>query len=125
MKTHTTLGSDTLKAVRDEYPKNTFLAMGIEVVRSHHERWDGGGYPDGLADDEIPLCARIMAVADVYDAMRSKRVYKAPATHEECCEVILKGAGAHFDPAVVEVFRDLQAEFDSIVRAAADKEPPG
>ena len=125
MKTHTTLGSDTLEAVRDEYPNNTFLAMGIEVVRSHHERWDGSGYPDGLAGEEIPLCARIMAVADVYDAMRSRRVYKAPATHEECCDVILGGSGAHFDPAVADVFRDLHAEFDRVVREAAEKYPEG
>jgi len=121
MKCHTTLGSDTLEAVRDEYPRNEFIAMGIDVVRWHHERWDGTGYPDGLAGDAIPLAARIMAVADVYDALRSERVYKSAVGHEDAARVIVEGSGSHFDPRIVGVFRALEAEFDRVVREAVEQ----
>lgn len=115
MKSHTTLGAETLEAVRDEYPRNEFIAMGIHVVRSHHERWDGSGYPDGLHGEQIPLSARIMAVADVYDALRSKRVYKDAIGHEEACDIIFSGAGTQFDPAVIEAFELAKDEFGRIV----------
>ncbi|MFP6583970.1 MAG: response regulator, partial [Candidatus Hydrogenedentota bacterium] len=93
MRTHTTLGSETLEAVRSEYPNNSFINMGIDIARSHHEKWNGKGYPDGLAGDDIPLCARIMAIADVYDALRSERCYKEGFTHEKSRNIIIGDAG--------------------------------
>ncbi len=115
MKTHTTLGAQTLEAVQAHYPRNALISMAIGVVRSHHERWDGAGYPDGLAADEIPLPARIMAVADVYDALRSKRVYKPAFTHERSRAIILEGRGTHFDPLIVDVFDSIHGDFDAVV----------
>jgi putative two-component system response regulator len=88
--------------------------VGIEIAQSHHEKWDGSGYPDGLVGEDIPLAARIMAVADVYDALRSKRPYKPTFTHEESRDIILEGSGAHFDPDVVEAFRQLHEQFREI-----------
>lgn len=114
MKTHTLVGSETLEAVRRQYPGNRFVLMGLDIVRSHHERWDGGGYPDGLEGTRIPLSARIMAVADVYDALRSRRIYKPPVSHDESCRIIMEGSGAHFDPDVVRVFAGLHDEFNRI-----------
>jgi putative two-component system response regulator len=104
MKAHTVLGAKTLESVSHEYPNNDFVAMGIKIARWHHERWDGSGYPDGLAGEEIPLCARIMAVADVYDALTSHRTYKSAIEHLESREIIVAESGGHFDPAVVEAF---------------------
>jgi putative two-component system response regulator len=97
--------------VRRNYPENGFINMGIEIARSHHERWDGKGYPDGLSGEKIPLSARIMAVADVYDALRSRRPYKQPFSHEKACAIIQKDAGTHFDPAVVAAFVSLESSF--------------
>ena len=121
MKRHTTLGADTLRSVHAEYPGNAFLKMGIEVAQSHHERWDGSGYPYGMAGEEIPLAARIMAVADVYDALRSRRSYKAAMPHAAATEIILESRGSHFDPAVVDAFAVLADEFEA-VRTALDSE---
>jgi putative two-component system response regulator len=104
MKKHTIIGAETLGDVRAQYPKNAFLNMGIAIARSHHEKWDGNGYPDGLVGEDIPLSARIMAVADVYDALRSPRHYKPPMGHEKVCELIAKDSGTHFDPGVVDIF---------------------
>jgi putative two-component system response regulator len=117
MKTHTTLGAQTLEAVRTEYAHNAFVDMGVQIARSHHERWDGTGYPDGLAGAEIPLSARIMAVIDVYDAARSRRVYKNARSHEEVRDIILAGAGGQFDPDVVAAFRRLQDRFKEVWQA--------
>ncbi len=117
MKTHTTAGAQTLEAVQREYPRNAFIATGIEIARWHHERWDGSGYPDGIAGDDIPLSARIMAIADVYDALRSRRVYKEPISHDESCEIIRSASGTHFDPILVQAFCRVAADFDRIVSA--------
>jgi len=114
MKTHAMIGANTLIATRNKYPKNAFVNMGIAIARSHHEKWDGSGYPDGLVGEDIPLSARIMAVSDVYDALRSKRPYKVAFTHEKSCEIIMEGAGRHFDPAVIHVFTAIEAEFADI-----------
>jgi len=111
MKTHTMIGANTLQTARSRYPKNAFINMGIAIARSHHEKWGGNGYPDGLVGEDIPLAARIMAVSDVYDALRSKRPYKSAFTHEKSCEIIMEGAGRHFDPAVINAFTALNAEF--------------
>ncbi|MFH0995883.1 MAG: HD domain-containing phosphohydrolase [Pseudomonadota bacterium] len=114
MKTHAMIGANTLQAARKKYPKNAFINMGIAIARSHHEKWDGSGYPDGLVGEDIPLSARIMAVSDVYDALRSKRPYKPAFTHEKSCEIIMEGAGRHFDPAVIHAFTAVEAEFADI-----------
>jgi putative two-component system response regulator len=112
MKTHTLLGADTLAAVRTAYPNNALINMGVSIARSHHERWDGGGYPDRLAGPEIPLAARIMAIADVYDALQSKRCYKEAFSHDECFKLIMAGSGTQFDPECVAVFMAIKPELE-------------
>ncbi len=112
MKRHTSIGADTLKVVYQKYPGNYFIKIGIEIAQSHHERWDGSGYPEGNCEDNIPLSARIMALADVYDALRSKRVYKEAYSHEKSCDIIMQGSGKHFDPLIVEAFTALEQAFD-------------
>jgi putative two-component system response regulator len=114
MKSHTMLGAETLEAVSGEYPNNDFIAMGIKIARWHHERWDGSGYPDGLVGEAIPLAARIMAVADVYDALMSERSYKLSFSHTRSREIIVAQSGSHFDPAVVEAFLELEEEFRGV-----------
>lgn len=114
MKTHVLIGARTLQTVHDQYPQNAFIGMGIALARSHHEQWDGSGYPDGLAGEAIPLSARIMAVADVYDALRCKRPYKEALPHEQSRGVIREGIERHFDPAVVGAFEARQAEVAAI-----------
>jgi putative two-component system response regulator len=118
MKTHTTLGASTLEAVAGTYPSNRFIQMGIDVARSHHERWDGTGYPDRLSETDIPLSARIVAVADVYDALRSNRCYRSGISHQESREIILEGSGSHFDPNVVDAFRALDGTFKELSEGA-------
>ncbi len=115
MKRHTVLGSETLQAVHEQYPRNEFVRMGIAIARYHHEKWDGSGYPTGMVGEDIPLCARIMAVADAYDALRSERPYKPPFSHERTVEIISKGAKAQFDPTIVDAFQDSQGEFKVIM----------
>lgn len=114
MKGHVMIGVKTLDSVREKYPNNEFINIGLRLTRSHHEKWDGNGYPDGLAGEDIPLCGRIMAVADVYDALRSKRPYKDPFSHEKAMEIIQKDSGTHFDPDIVEAFISLEKEFARI-----------
>jgi len=114
MKTHAALGAQTLRMVHYKYRDNEFIEMGIDIAQSHHEWWDGSGYPDGLAGEAIPLCARILAVADCYDAIRSKRHYKSGISHEETCALIFRDSGKHFDPAVVAVFSELSNIFQDV-----------
>jgi putative two-component system response regulator len=120
MKTHTTMGAATLESVHRQYPNNEFIEMGIDIARHHHEKWDGSGYPDGLSKQSIPLSARIMALVDVYDALRARRPYKEPFTHETAIEIISAGSGKAFDPAIVKAFLDVHEKFDAIVRELAD-----
>lgn len=121
MKTHAMIGANTLLTVSNRYPKNTFVNMGIAIARAHHEKWDGSGYPDGLAGEDIPLAGRIMALADVYDALRSKRPYKEPFSHEKSCAIILEGKGTHFDPAVIDAFQEVEDRFAQILEVLGDK----
>jgi putative two-component system response regulator len=114
MKTHSAFGANTLNAVLARHPGNRFLRMGVDVARSHHEKWDGSGYPDGLAGAAIPLSGRITALADFYDALRSKRCYHEPFTHENTRRMIREGRGTHFDPDVVDAFMALEAEFERV-----------
>lgn len=104
MRTHTEIGSATLYKLQEQYPNNAFVSLGINITNSHHEKWDGSGYPNGLAGLEIPLSARIMAIVDVYDALISARPYKPAYTHEYALELILEDAGKHFDPDLVQYF---------------------
>lgn len=114
MKTHVTIGIETLSRVLEKYPKNTFIRMGLDIAGTHHEKWDGTGYPYRLAGESIPLSGRIMALADVYDALSSRRVYKEGFTHEQTREIILDGKGKHFDPEIVEAFLRVEAEFKEL-----------
>ncbi|MBK7403599.1 MAG: response regulator [Phycisphaerales bacterium] len=111
MKTHTTVGGATLRAAIEKRPEAGFLQMAYDIAMSHHERVDGGGYPLGLMGEAIPLAARIVGVADVYDALVSKRVYKNASEHEVAKAIVFEGSGTHFDPEVIESFRRVETEF--------------
>lgn len=111
MKAHTTIGAETLDAALAQNPKARFLQVAREIAAAHHERYDGRGYPLGLAGDDIPLSARIVAVADVYDALTSRRVYKDAFAHHVARNIILKDSGTHFDPDVVDAFLAVEGQF--------------
>jgi len=121
MKQHSMIGFNTLHEALVKFPKADYLRMSAEIARSHHEKFDGTGYPDGLKRDEIPLSARIVALADVYDALVSKRVYKQAYQHEQAKSIIENEAGKHFDPMVVEAFLDSEVEFIEIVGRFSDR----
>lgn len=104
MMEHTTIGSDTLAITSARYPKNNLLQIGKVIARSHHERWDGRGYPDGLKGEAIPLEARIMALVDVYDALRSKRCYKNAISHVKSLQILQQSRETQFDPVIVDTF---------------------
>ena len=123
MKTHPALGRDAIEHAEKQLGMTVdFLACAKEIAYSHQEKWDGSGYPEGLAGTDIPLSARLMALADVYDALISRRVYKAPMSHAAATEIILAGLGSHFDPDVVDAFLAIQDEFLSIAQRFADSE---
>ena len=111
MKNHCAIGASTLATVLKQHPDNRFLRMGVDVARSHHEKWDGSGYPDELRGAAIPLAARIVAVADFYDALTSNRCYRPANSHEETCRMIQESNGIHFDPDVVAAFSTLDSRF--------------
>lgn len=114
IKTHTLIGYQTLQVVQQQNPDNQFIQMGLEIVRSHHERWDGTGYPDGLAGREIPLAARVMAVVDAYDAIRSRRPYKGPVQHDAAVKEIVNARGSQFDPTVILAFLKKSKELEQL-----------
>jgi putative two-component system response regulator len=114
MRKHSLRGATTLEAALQRHPGNQFLRMGVDVARSHHERWDGKGYPDKLSRDAIPLSARIVALADVYDALTSNRCYRKAFSHEDACRIIHQEGGSHFDPDVVAAFHSVEAKFRRI-----------
>jgi putative two-component system response regulator len=117
MQTHAALGAMAIeRAELDIEEEVEFLALAKEIAHWHHERWDGGGYPDGLCGEAIPLSARLMSVADVFDALISARVYKPAMPADEARAVILKGSGSQFDPAVVKAFDEGFADFVAIAR---------
>jgi len=115
MKSHTIIGAENMQIVYNNYSGNAFIGMGIEIALYHHERFDGKGYPDGLVGRNIPLSARIMAVADVYDALRSDRCYRKGFDHEQVKTMILEQAETHFDPVIVEAFLSLEEDFQHIM----------
>ena len=114
MKMHVTIGADTLDSAAKEHPEAVFLKMARDIARTHHERFDGTGYPAGLVGEEIPLCGRIMALADVYDALTTKRVYKEAFTHEKARSIILAEENRHFDPDIVKAFVENEDRFIAI-----------
>lgn len=120
MKTHTELGYQVLLSATHELNDNPMVVIAANIAKSHHEKWDGSGYPEGLSGTDIPVGARLMAVADVYDALISKRVYKAAIPHDEAVEIIHEAAGKHFDPDVVEAFDTFVGELPDIYRGFAD-----
>jgi putative two-component system response regulator len=122
MKTHTTLGRDAILAAENLLDSpNSFLQCAREIALSHQEKWDGSGYPEGLKGDAIPISARLMALADVYDALISRRVYKAPMSHEQAFKIILEGKGTHFDPDIVDAFLAIAEDFRAIERRFSDE----
>lgn len=114
MRTHTTIGGDTLREVLEKFSGPSFLELAMQIAYSHHERWDGGGYPHGLQGEEIPLAARVVALADAYDAITSHRPYKEAESHEEAVRRILIDRGLHFDPVLVEAFERCSDAFARI-----------
>ena len=123
MKRHTVYGHEALvkaEALSTHPDESPFLVTARQIIISHHEKWDGTGYPNGLAGDEIPLGGRIMAVADVYDALVSRRYYKPPMTHEKAVGIILQGRSAHFDPAVVDAFMEIESAIREIAEKMSD-----
>ncbi|HEY2894399.1 MAG TPA: HD domain-containing phosphohydrolase [Pirellulales bacterium] len=120
MKRHTTHGAETLDAALNEFPSACYLRMAREIAATHHEWYDGSGYPLGLKGDEIPLCGRIVALADVYDALTCRRVYKAAYSHENARAIILQSRGTHFDPDVVDAFLANERRFMTLREELAD-----
>jgi putative two-component system response regulator len=123
MKSHTTIGYESI--VRAEKALGTeveFLRVAKEIALCHHEKWNGSGYPRGLSGDDIPLSARLMAVADVYDALINKRVYKPSMTHESALDIMREGRGIHFDPDVFDAFISIEHDFRSIAGSYTDAE---
>lgn len=113
---HPCTGGDRLIELKHRWGDDPFLITAAEIALAHHEKWDGSGYPFGLQADTIPLSARIVALADVYDALTSKRVYKPSLSHNQARDIIIDGAGSHFDPDMVNAFLEVQKEFRAIAR---------
>ncbi len=123
MKLHAVYGRDTIMLVEKHLGgSNSFLMYARQIAYSHQEKWDGSGYPENLRGEQIPLSARLMAVADVYDALISRRVYKPPFPHEEAVDIMRKGRGTHFDPDVLDAFLAIEARFAQIAADFADAE---
>ena len=114
MKNHPTIGMKIIKDAMNSYDKNNFLQIAYNITYYHHEKWDGSGYPAGLKEKEIPLEARLMALVDVYDALISSRCYKEAYSYEKAEKIIIEGSGKHFDPKIVEAFKQLRDEFKEI-----------
>ncbi len=121
MKEHVIIGASVFSRI---YERTRYAPFGfaIDIIRYHHEKWDGSGYPEGLAGENIPLCGRIVALADVYDAISSKRVYKPAFPREQCWDIINSGKGSHFDPRLVDIFNRNENYFWSVVEDLRDIE---
>ena len=122
MKEHAVIGARTLDAAVSAHPEAKFLCMARDIARFHHEKFDGSGYPNGLAGENIPLCARIVALADVYDALTTKRVYKPAFSHDMAAGIIREGRGRHFDPDIVDAFEANQERFVAILDELAQRD---
>ena len=123
MEHHTAIGAECIRQIEQRLGNCNFLQMARQIAKHHHERWDGTGYPTGLAGREIPLAARVVAVVDVYDALVSKRCYKAAIPHEECVSIIKESAGSHLDPAIIEIFLRIENQFWEIASRYMDRSP--
>ena len=121
MKTHAALGAQSLEVAEKELGSNSFLHFAKEIAQTHHEKWDGSGYPKGLAGSAIPVSGRLMALADVYDALISKRIYKEAFSHDKARTIIIGDSGTHFDPDVVDAFLAVESEFVSIAATFSDE----
>ena len=115
MKTHTTAGEELLKHAKEDLGESEYLNMAVEMAAYHHEKWNGKGYPYGKSGEDIPLCARIMAVADVFDALTSKRCYKSAMPLEKAYSIIKEGSGTHFDPLIVDAFFSASEEIEKML----------
>ncbi len=123
MKTHTTLGRDAIVHAETTLGTNVdFLSFAKDIALSHQEKWDGSGYPQGLSGDDIPIAARLMAVADVYDALISRRVYKEGMPHEKAVQIMVDGRGTHFDADMFDAFIEIQEEFRAIAQRFVDSD---
>jgi putative two-component system response regulator len=123
VKTHARLGHDAIEHAEKLLGTNVeFLSCAKTIALSHQEKWDGSGYPQGLAGDDIPIAARLMAVADVYDAVISRRVYKPALSHEKAVQIMIEGRGAHFDPDMIDAFVEIHEEFRAIAQRFADSD---
>jgi putative two-component system response regulator len=114
MKKHPTIGVEVIERIEEQTSESDFLKNAKVFAATHHEKWDGSGYPAGLSGDEIPLLGRIMAIADVYDALISKRPYKEPMSAERAKSIIIDGSGTHFDPKLVSVFASVADAFEAV-----------
>jgi len=114
MKEHAVYGKMAIDRIREDLPDESFISYAHDIAYTHHEKWDGSGYPSALVGENIPICGRIMAIADVYDALISERVYKPPFPHEKARRIILEGKGKHFDPDMVDAFIVLEDKFFNI-----------
>ena len=124
MQEHVMIGAQCLWEIAQRLGSSNFLEMAHQIAQSHHEKWDGTGYPQGLAGERIPLAARIVSIADVYDACSTKRVYKDAFSHERCVEIIREGSGTQFDPSLVEVWLTIEPRFAEIARQYHGARPP-
>jgi putative two-component system response regulator len=120
MKNHTTYGGESLMVGIKELGEESFLTLAKEIALTHHEKWDGCGYPRGLSKQEIPISGRLMALSDVYDALISKRVYKEAFTHQDAKNIILEGKGTHIDPDIVDAFIKRESKFIEIMKEFRD-----
>lgn len=120
MKGHTILGYQVLESATAELHNDPMVIVAAQIAKSHHEKWNGTGYPEGLKGEQIPIGARLMAVADVYDALVSKRVYKEAMPHEKAVDIILSGCGTHFDPDVIDAFKQIESQLPGIYKDFQD-----
>ncbi|OHD76813.1 MAG: hypothetical protein A3J97_09200 [Spirochaetes bacterium RIFOXYC1_FULL_54_7] len=119
---HPSIGGDAIMNVESKTKIQPFLTLGREIAYCYHEKWDGTGYPKALKDEAIPLSARIVAIADVYDALTSERSYKEAFPHKKALGIIADSRATHFDPVIVDVFLDVEAEFDRIILSYQEAE---
>lgn len=125
MKTHVAVGANIVRSILKQTPNVSFLLMALDIILGHHEHYNGGGYPRGISGDNIPLSGRIVAIADVYDALTTRRPYKEPFSHAKAVDIIRSSAGTHFDPVLVEVFNKLEKKFEQLALGLQDREVVG
>jgi putative two-component system response regulator len=124
MQRHTVIGGDTLNAIRLMWGDNPFIVTAMQITLGHHERWDGRGYPFGMSQENIPLAARIVSVADVYDALTTARPYKTAMSHRDAFDAIVAGAGTQFDPDLIKLTRGCESQFAEIRAKFAEQITP-